>query len=379
MKRIHGVLIAALALATLLPAALAAQEMRTYTVRARGMLGISYDPVGMINPRQHVVREVVKDSPAERAGILPGDTIIRVNGLTASAQIMGAPFEPGDTVVLRVKRDGREREFTIVAAERPGAVSSTFSYVLPDTVMGRISIIMDAMRAHVDTAHMPAIRLRSGDSTWMFRGRADSLFMRRFGADSAGVFHFRNGDSTRIFHFGTDSTHSFFHRDSIGIYSLDADFRGLLELDSLRTRVLRYVEGMPAIIADSMFMMREGGRVFHYGSGDSLVFARPAEIFAGGMTIGRRAVAGAELSELNAGLAEYFGATEGVLVLNARDGTPAARAGLRAGDVILRADDTAITSIMDLRRAIDRARAGTSVRLEVQRRGERVSVTLDRE
>lgn len=377
MKRMHGILVAALALAALLPAALPAQEV--YTIRPRGMLGIGYDAVGGFNSRAHVVREVVKDSPAEKAGLMAGDTIIRVNGLAASAQIMGAPFEPGDTVVLRVKRNGRERDVTVVAAARPGATSSTFSYVLPDTVMGRISIIMDAMRAHVDTAHMPMIRLREGDSTWVFRGGADSVFMRRFGDGVNGVFHFRNGDSTRVFQFGGDSVRAFFHRDSIGVFEFDHEFSGLIELDSLRTRVLRYVEGMPAIIADSMFMSRDGNRVFSYGSaGDTLVFARPGEIFAGGMTIGMRAVAGAELSELNEGLSEYFGATDGVLVLNARDGTPAARAGLRAGDVILRANGSAVTSIIDLRRAIA-GREGGSVRLEVQRRGERVTVTLDRE
>jgi S1-C subfamily serine protease len=94
-------------------------------------------------------------------------------------------------------------------------------------------------------------------------------------------------------------------------------------------------------------------------------------------TLGMRAVAGAELAPLNPGLSEYFGATDGVLVLNAREGTPAARAGLRAGDVIVRVGDTAVRSIAELRRTIGRAPDG-AITLGVLRRGQNVTVTLNR-
>jgi serine protease Do len=90
-----------------------------------------------------------------------------------------------------------------------------------------------------------------------------------------------------------------------------------------------------------------------------------------------RAVAGAELAPLNPALAEYFGATDGVLVLNAADRTPAERAGLRGGDVIIRANDTPIRSVTELRRAIEAAR-GEDVTLRVLRHGRNVDVTLQR-
>jgi serine protease Do len=92
---------------------------------------------------------------------------------------------------------------------------------------------------------------------------------------------------------------------------------------------------------------------------------------------GMRAVAGAELAPLNPALAEYFGATDGVLVLNAAERTPAERAGLRGGDVIVRAGDTTVRSIAELRRAIDAARDG-DVTLRVLRHGRNVDVTLKR-
>ncbi|RMH13542.1 MAG: PDZ domain-containing protein, partial [Gemmatimonadetes bacterium] len=49
---------------------------------------------------------------------------------------------------------------------------------------------------------------------------------------------------------------------------------------------------------------------------------------------GRYLLGGAELSDLNEGLAAYFGVEAGVLVTDVLAGTPAAHAGLRAGDVV---------------------------------------------
>jgi S1-C subfamily serine protease len=96
-------------------------------------------------------------------------------------------------------------------------------------------------------------------------------------------------------------------------------------------------------------------------------------------TVGMRAIAGAELFELNPELGEMFGTLEGVLVLNASDGTPAANAGLRGGDVIVSADGKPVTSITSLRRTIEAVRPGGVVKLEVLRRGTRTTVNLNRQ
>jgi S1-C subfamily serine protease len=79
-------------------------------------------------------------------------------------------------------------------------------------------------------------------------------------------------------------------------------------------------------------------------------------------------VGGAELRELTPGLSDYFGAESGVLVLRVAPDTPAARAGLEEGDVIVRAGDDTISNPVDVRRALLEAR-GEPVDLEVVRRG----------
>ncbi|MGH7687990.1 MAG: PDZ domain-containing protein [Gemmatimonadaceae bacterium] len=80
-------------------------------------------------------------------------------------------------------------------------------------------------------------------------------------------------------------------------------------------------------------------------------------------------VAGAELSTINADLARNLnlGVDHGVIVLKAPDGTPAARSGLKAGDIIVQAAGQDIASVRDFRRVLERHSADASVQLQVVR------------
>jgi serine protease Do len=86
---------------------------------------------------------------------------------------------------------------------------------------------------------------------------------------------------------------------------------------------------------------------------------------------GSRPRLGVEVMELNPDLAEYFDTRtgEGVLVTRVAENSGAARAGLRAGDVILRVEDRTVRRVEDLHAAVAEHRAGDSVEVTVQRRG----------
>jgi S1-C subfamily serine protease len=77
-------------------------------------------------------------------------------------------------------------------------------------------------------------------------------------------------------------------------------------------------------------------------------------------------------------MGEYFGVSRGLLVLRVGAGTPAARAGLRGGDVIVAAGDREVDSIRDLRDAITRAvnEDDHTLPLSVIRKKEKVRVVL---
>jgi serine protease Do len=82
---------------------------------------------------------------------------------------------------------------------------------------------------------------------------------------------------------------------------------------------------------------------------------------------------GVSIQEVNQGLADSFGLPkpEGALVASVVPGSAAEGAGLKAGDVILKADDQAITTSGDLPAFVGRAKPGQTVALEVWRQGER--------
>jgi hypothetical protein len=345
----------------LVPADAAAQVVHRTT--QRGVIGIMTQSVEEPGTpaRQRVVMDVVPESPAARAGVMPGDTILRINGLVATSQVMNAPLEPGDTVVLRIRRDGRERDVTVVAAARSAQFETFTLRALPDSITREVLIRMETMRAHMDTLKVPSVTLE--------RMRGDSVIMLRFGSDSARIHRFGPGfeggvriDSLRRF-IQVDTMFRRFPLDSLRAYTFELRERARTMRDSMPHWPL------PGPEAQVWFRRGDSTNVTMFG---------PNEIFTSGMSLGMRAVAGAELSELNPGLATYFGTEDGVLVLNSRPGTPAERAGLQAGDVILRVAQAPVSSIAELRRAIDRAPAGTPVELHVLRRGQTVRIELAR-
>jgi S1-C subfamily serine protease len=76
---------------------------------------------------------------------------------------------------------------------------------------------------------------------------------------------------------------------------------------------------------------------------------------------------GVGVQQLTPQLEEYFGVTGGVLVTSVTEGTPAAAAGLKAGDVITAVDGTTIDSSSDLRRSLQRLDAGAEFSLSIVR------------
>jgi membrane-associated protease RseP (regulator of RpoE activity) len=92
--------------------------------------------------------------------------------------------------------------------------------------------------------------------------------------------------------------------------------------------------------------------------------------FLGG---GKRAYLGVRLIDLTPDLREHYGAPKdaGILVGTIDDGSPAAKAGLRVGDIILSVDGKEVESPLDVRQALTGKKEGESVRVEILRKGNR--------
>jgi len=87
---------------------------------------------------------------------------------------------------------------------------------------------------------------------------------------------------------------------------------------------------------------------------------------------------GVMIGELTKDLADYFGvdSTKGVLVSDVLKDSPAEKAGLEAGDIILKIDGYDVAGIGQLRNTVAMVAPGTKVQLLIYRKGKEKTVTV---
>lgn len=90
----------------------------------------------------------------------------------------------------------------------------------------------------------------------------------------------------------------------------------------------------------------------------------------------RNSMLGIEGESLDQQLAAYFGVKEGVLVRSVVKGSAADKAGMRAGDVIVRVQEARVATPREVTDALRAARLGTTVTLEVMRERREVSLSV---
>ena len=295
----------------------ATASAQTKSTTKPGYIGVRYDaevfypsPAGDRTPV--IVKDVSKGSPAEKAGLKSGDEILRINGMSPANGKFAAvarTLTEGDTVTLRIKRDGKEREYTVIAAARPGGMyanvlgdrSVIFS---TDSVRHIMRLYLDSARVALDSLKLPRVWVEGDSNNFNIR-------IQRFGAFPGDTLVFGK-DSVLVRHF----------RDGIP-----------------PGEVLRHFEG-------------------EFG---------PGQVFRS-VELGSRSIAGAEFADLDPGMKTYFGTDRGLLTLRVVPETPAARAGLLTGDIVVKANNKSISRVADLRNML--FAQPETLKLEVLRKGE---------
>ncbi|NIP59919.1 MAG: PDZ domain-containing protein [Gemmatimonadetes bacterium] len=304
-----------------------------------GWIGIAYgqdrEPGTGEGARSSVlITGVVRGSPAHRAGLQPGDTIVAVDGSPGSRRALYAlsrRLRPGEPVVLTLGRAGGRVEVRVVADPRPGAVDGP---PLPPRVVVHLDSVRRALLRNLDSLHF-RFRVEHGTGararTFAFdSAAADAL---RTAAEELRGFTFTfSGDSAFGFRFEAEEGLEIFPR-----------------------------EAFPSAPGEGVEPVVEPGDP-----------PRPPNPWA----VGRDYVAGARVTSLNPGLARYFSVNEGILVTDVLERTPAEEAGLEPGDVIVSAGERTPTSVAELRFIV--GRSGGPVPLTVVRRGASIRLRLPR-
>lgn len=273
--------------------------------RPSGWLGIHYsaeariDQTGeglRISYNSHPVIEAIEPgSPAERAGLQVGDTLIAFNGhdFVGRGVPMASLLRPGERLSIRLRRNAA-RTVRVTVGERPPAV---FGY-------RRLAPWSPGARVTVQAA--PGVAIAEME-------RAAQV-LREASAQLA--------PETRVL------------------------------AENLARQTVRALE-------------REV--VMNPSVAPLIAFNTPS---------GAMLLAGAEMVPVNAGLGDVLGVRKGVLIVNVPPATPAARSGLRAGDVVVRAATTEIVEPAGLRVAMIQAGPGKTLRLGIVRKGKGQRVTL---
>ena len=110
----------------------------------RGWLGVSVQEItpeiakglGLSAARGALISDVMKASPAEKAGLKQGDVIIGIDGKTvgntSSMRFQISEVLPGASVKVKVLRDGKEKVFTVVAGDLAKAKIPEHMVVIQD-------------------------------------------------------------------------------------------------------------------------------------------------------------------------------------------------------------------------------------------------------
>jgi S1-C subfamily serine protease len=253
------------------------------------------------------VQGVGRGGPAERAGVRAGDVVVTIAGEPATPAAVArltAAMQEGDTVRLRVQRDGAEQEVVVVAARRPVAVRQVW----------------------FDPGRESAVRIEQGARTMVVR--LDSLATR--------------------------------------IDTLSRTLRQMQVQEHLEA-AMRVQDGARVL---------EGARIQIRGMAADSAGTMRLEALPGFLERGARSAGGAELAELNEGLSRYFNVREGLVVLQVAPETPAARAGLEPGDVVVTVDGGAVRTAREFRDALNRSETGRA-RLDVVRQDGRRQVEME--
>ena len=392
----------------------AVSQSRWPEVEERGWIGISLEVLEDEWGRTEsvIIIGVVAGSPADEAGVRPGDRLLAINHLDEARELaeLAERLEvyPGDGVVMEVGRAGTKHRVRLTASVRPDdfVPSQVVEVRYAPDMVERWVRAMDSMRVELIRSEGHEVEIRSAQRA----GTTQRIRIRQALSADPEVTVIAGGSTVQVpfeFFIFRGEEHDSLRQEMVELNQMvtqlelrmgereeqlrrvggqgDVHIRQdneFLRLSSLLNEAALRSSGLETTMAEAArqtagleyTIAPSGGQsnVLVPEGGDPPAEFRPLTPYL----VGRNRVAGAEVTNIRPELAEYFGVSGGVLVLDVSAGTPAALAGIVPGDVITRLDQVGVRSVEDLRFSI--SMAGESLPLSLVRQGASIQVLLRR-
>lgn len=282
-----------------------------------------------------LVTDIYVTGPAHLGGVLPGDLVVAVNGSTLSSynhwlNIVSDP-ELGQPFRMGLLRGGSAAEATIIADRRPAVGSTHFDPARFDTIQARV---------------------------WKHADSILQLMVAGRPADSLILGFMNTGDRLRA----AEARIQISWRSTVdkGPNERRENLNRMRETESFRLAEETFA---PPVAGGGGDMRATAEEVAETSTPPALTpFALGRPVVLGGI----------QVRDLTGELGRYFGVDSGMLVTEVVHMSPAARAGFRAGDVILAVAGRPVESLSELRASLAVAVLPTAITLV--RRGERLDL-----
>lgn len=296
-----------------------------------------------------VVTRVQPGSPAQKAGLQAGDTIVGIDGLDLTSEAGGrkmGSLRVGVPVALRVRRAEGEREIRVTPVPQAEVYADADLLNAPALADDWDSLNVQLRSLNREQRDFEAA-LRRAERLWGGR-----VWVTSDSQSQAAVAMRQEMDSTWRELVRSQRRVA----DSLAIRTLT-----IAPLAIRGDSTLCPVTAPTAAVSEMPPTPRS----------EMPAPARPLAVTI--LTSYLNAVAGARFETLNPDLGAYFGTTTGLLVLQVVEGTPAAVAGLRPGDVVERVNGREVSRVEDLREAL----AGLGGKeIQVVRKGRKLELQI---
>ena len=321
---------------------------------SRGWIGILTQPAVLPEDGDTVavlVTNVFVNGPAYRGGVLPGDVVVAVDGTPLAAYDTWlnavAGLEPGQPMHVGLLRHGEELEVAIIADRRPVMFGSPFDLARLDTIQARVSRTFDSIMQTFGTQPSDSVVLdltSTGDRLLQWEARVQVSWRQTAVREAAEPEAALQRTADRA-----ESVEE--RRANLGLAREEAELRALAE------------QGTDPLAAGGGGELSLSVETLSASSAPTLMSFVEHPVVLGG----------ARVLPLSSELGRAFAVETGVLVTDVLRQSAAARAGFRAGDVIVAVAGGEVASLTQLRAALAMTELPTVI--TVVRRGAVVELT----